>query len=162
MLSLWALILFPRGTYLHCLLLLEERSVNFFFLSNSLWDQRQNVRHACNIYQCRGRRLSGSILFLSGYLFAVSPTRDRIIVSIDPARSIALRSSSLQVFSTHRNSNRWRSKWFPPSMKRHDSFDDFSFRFERRKLQFSVFVNWFSWKFYFETQLEMQTRFLIT
>lgn len=57
--------------------------------------------------RARKRALSGPILFLPGYLFAVSPTRDRIIVSIDPSRSIALEGSSLQVFNTHRSSNRW-------------------------------------------------------
>lgn len=114
----------------------ESRRTFFFFEEPASLDQWQNVRHACNIYQCRGlertereNALSDSILFLPGYLFAVSPTRDRIIVSIDPSRSIALEGSSLQVFNTHRGGNRWSFKWFSRdamvSMKRW--FGDFFF-----------------------------------
>lgn len=55
--------------------------------------------------------LSGhSILFLAGYLFAVRPTRDRIIVSIDRTRSMSEKgSSSPQVlsFTMLGNGDRW-------------------------------------------------------
>lgn len=67
-----------------------------------------------NVENCegstRGRALS--ILFLFSLLFVVSSTRDQIIVPIDSSRSIAFKGSSVQVFSTHRNSNRWKLKSF--------------------------------------------------
>lgn len=74
-----------------------------------------------------------SILFLVGYLFAVSPTRDRIIVSIDRARSMSTeRASHPSRFSSmHCNGSRWNG----PDDLRTMSFRLFLFSFAHESLR---------------------------